>query len=138
MKNRHKYFRNLRYKQKLETRYNNRDYSWSRVYFLTEEPDPKYIREYALKYLGRYSNCTLEEVIERQLKDMNTYYRGHNYYLYYDRPEVPYTIVESEDRPYGKSKKFYKKYTSRVIRHSKDALQHNQYRKQFDLWWTID
>jgi hypothetical protein len=122
MNNRHKYFRNLRYKQKLETQYNNRDYSWSRVYFVTKEPDPRYAREWG----------------DRLYYRIDKKYRGHDYYLYYDRPEVPYSIIEYTDRPYGKSKKFYKKYTSRVIRHSKDVLQHNQYRKQFDLWWTID
>ena len=122
MNNRHKYFRNLRYKQKLESQYDNRDYSWSRVYFVTKEPDPRYERE---RYF-RFSGSDDEK------------YRGHNYYLYYDRPEVPYSVIEDRDRPFGKNKKFYKKYTSRIVRHSKDVLQHNQYRKQFDLWWTID
>jgi hypothetical protein len=122
MNNRHKYFRNLRYKQKLETKYNNRGYSWSGVYFITKEPDPRYAREWGNRLYYR---------IDKK-------YRGHDYYLYYDRPEVPYSIVEYKDRPYGKSKKFYKKYTSRIIRHSEEALLHNQYRKQFDLCWTID
>jgi hypothetical protein len=122
MNNRHKYFRNLRYKQKLEAQYDNRDYSWCRVYFLTKEPDPRYERERHL----RFRSGTDEK------------YRGHDYYLYYDRPEVPYTVIEYVDRPYGKNKKFYKKYTSRILRHSKDVLQRNQYRKKFDLWWTID
>ena len=122
MNNRHKYFRNLRYKQKLEAQYDNRDYSWCRVYFLTKEPDPRYEREHNLSF--------------RSYPDKK--YRGHDYYLYYDRPEVPYSVIEYVDRPYGKNKKFYKKYTSKILRHSKDVLQHGQYRKQFDLWWTID
>ena len=122
MNNRHKYFRNLRYKQKLETQYTNRGYSWCKVYFITKEPDPRHAREWG----------------NRPYYRIDKKYRGHDYYLYYDRPEVPYSIVEYTDRPYGKNKKFYKKYTSRITRHSKDVLQHNQYRKQFDLWWTID
>ena len=126
MNSRHKYFRNLRYKQKLETKYDNRsNYGWSRVYFITKELDPRHVREYQRRY--PYSCYSVFD------KD-----KGHDDYLYYDRPEVPYTIVEQTDRPYGKNKKFYKKYTSRVLRHSKDVPQHNQYRKQFDLWWTID
>lgn len=125
MNNRHKYFRNLRYKQKLESQYDNRDYSWCRVYFITKEPDPRHAREWGYRY--PYSCWSVDDK-----------YRGHDYYLYYDRPEVPYSIIEDRDRPFGKNKKFYKKYTNKIIRHSKDALQHNQYRKQFDLWWTID
>ena len=139
MNNRHKYFRNLRYKQKLETKYNNRsNYGWSRVYFVTDEVDPRFIREDTLRHLWRSSYLTAEENIQRRLEHNCEKHRGHNFYLYYDRPEVPYSILESTDRPYGKAKKFYKKYTTRVIRHSKDVLQHNQYRKQFELWWTID
>jgi hypothetical protein len=139
MNNRHKYFRNLRYKQKLENRYDNRDYSWCRLSFITDEPDPRYIREYAHKYQFRSKyDITYEEKVQKFLDDANKPFRGHEYYLYYDRPEVPYSIIEYKDRPYGKNKKFYKKYTTRVVRHSKDVLQHNQYRKQFDLWWTID
>ena len=122
MNNRHKYFRNLRYKQKLETQYNNRGYAGSNVYFITKEPDPRYERERYFRFSG---------VDDKK-------HRGHDYYLYCDRPEVPYSTIEYIDRPYGKSKKFYKKYTSRIIRYSKDILQHNQYRKMFDLWWTID
>jgi hypothetical protein len=139
MNNRHKYFRNLRYKQKLESRYDNRDYSWCRLSFVTNEPDPRYIREYAHKYQFRSKNdITYEEKVQNFLDDANKPFRGHDYYLYYDRPEVPYSIIEYKDRPYGKNKKFYKKYTTRILRHSKEVLPHNQYRKQFDLWWTID
>ena len=125
MKNKHKYFKKLRYKQKLETKYNNRGYAGSNVYFLTKEPDPRYMREWGYRY--PYSCFSVDKK-----------HLGHDYYLYCDRPEVPYSIVEHTDRPYGKSKKFYKKYTTKVVRHSKDMLQHNQYRKMFDLWWTID
>lgn len=144
MNNRHKYFRNLRYKQKLETRYDNRATgrygSWNGVYFITDEVDPRNLREEFYQYQTRYwkTEVTPEEYVNMRLEDLTKKYRGHDYYLYYDRPEVPYSIIEYTDRPYGKAKKFYKKYTNKIIRHSKDNLQHNQYRKQFDLWWTID
>ena len=139
MNNRHKYFRNLRYKQKLETKYNNRSkYGWTGVYFITDELDPKFIRENTLKRLWRSTYLTAEENIQRKIEINSKKHNGHDFYLYYERPEVPYSILESTDMLYGKAKKFYKKYTTRVIRHSKDVLNHNQYRKQFDLWWTID
>ena len=143
MKNRHKYFRNLRYKQKLESKYDNRDYSWCRISFLTKEPDPRYAREYMFKWIYhtycRYKGMTVDELIERRLEEFrNDKARGHDYYEYYDRPEVPYTIKEWTDRPYGKKKKFYKKYTTRILRHTEEVYNHSQYKKVFDLWWTID
>ena len=52
MNNRHKYLRNLRYKQKLETQYNNRGYAGSNVYFITKEPDPRYERERYFRFSG--------------------------------------------------------------------------------------
>ena len=120
MNNRHKYFRNLRYKQKLERQYEENRYAG--IYFFTKEPDPRYERESQHKFWYR--------------KDGK--YLGHNYYLYVDRPEVDYTIYEHTKRPYGDSKKYYKKYSNRCVRRAKDVPNHNQYRKVFDLWWTID
>ena len=144
MNNRHKYFRNLRYKQSLETRYNHRDTgrhgSWTGVYFVTDEVDPRDIREQFYQYQTRYwkTEVTPEEYTKMRLDDLTKKSRGHDYYLYYDRPEVKYSILENKKAVYGSMKSYYKKYSNRIVRHSKDTLQHNQYRKQFDLWWTID
>lgn len=112
MNNRHKYFRNLRYKQKLEAKYNNGN---NHIYFITKEPDTRQCR---------YLNRSYEK------------FRGHDYYISWERPEVPYTIIKWHDE-YG-YKKFCKKYSNRIVRRSKNEFQHNGYRKEFDLWWTID
>lgn len=82
MNSRHKYFRNLRYKQKLETNHNNGGYS-SNVYFITKEPDTRALREDKHWYLG-----------DPKLTPEWDKRRGHDYYIYFDRPEVPYSIIE--------------------------------------------
>ncbi len=142
MNNRHKYFRNLRHKQKLERTYEQtgtgRYGRCTNVFFLTKEPDPKDIRENTLKYVNRWymSDLTYDEIIDKILERETKPFPGRDFFYYYDRPEVEYTILEREKPSNRKS--YYKKYSNRVVRRSKDVLQHNQYRKQFDLWWTID
>jgi hypothetical protein len=119
MNNRHKYFRNLRYKQKLETKYDNGNRN---IYFITKKPDPRELRRWNHKpyiqesYLNKFT--------------------GHDYYICWERPEVPYSIMEWQEE-YG-YKKFCKKYSNRIVRRSKNDFQYNGYRKEFDLWWTID
>lgn len=125
MNNRHKYFRNLRYKHKLEASYDQRNGRYTNVYFVTQEPDPRYIREYGYRY--PYSCWSVYDK-----------YRGHNFYLTWKRPEVPYSILEykhgrnawkqlmkyqtarrnrrikiTEDDAAWREKSFYKKYEDR-------------------------
>ena len=57
-------------------------------------------------------------------------------FLTWELPSVEYTMVE-----YTKSipcSKYYKRYSNRVVRHTKEIYKGNQYRKVFDYWWTID
>jgi hypothetical protein len=76
MNNRHKYFRNLRYKQSLETRYNHRDTGrhggWTGVYFVTDEVDPRDIREQFYQYQTRFwkTEVTPEEYTKMRLDDL--------------------------------------------------------------------
>ena len=84
--NRHKYFRNLRYKQSLEARYDRWDGWHTGVYFITQEPDPRAIREDTNFYL-RNPKLDPAEWDKR---------RGHDYYMYFARPEVPYSIIEHQ------------------------------------------
>lgn len=121
MNNKHKYFRNLRYKQKLEKRYEENSYSG--ICFFTKEVDTRYKREYKNSRWYR----------EEKEKE-----KGHNYYLYFDRPEVKYTIHEDEDSSYTKRKQYYKRYSNKKVRKTKDIPNHKQYRKIFDLVWEID
>ena len=127
MNNRHKYFRNLRYKQSLEARYHN-DGWYTGVYFITKEPDPRSIRERTNFYLKRPDLDPVE--YERA--------RGKNYYISWKRPEVAYSTIEyqhgrngwkkvmkwntarrnrrikiTEDDASWREKSFYKKYEDR-------------------------
>ena len=108
MNNRHKYFRNLRYKQSLEARYANYDGWHTGVYFITQEPDTRAIREDNTFYLRRPDR-------EPGEWDKRT---GHDYYMYWKRPEVPYSIIEHQ---WGRQgwKKVMKEQTSRHNRRIK-------------------
>ena len=119
MNNRHKYFRNLRYKQKLEAKYDNGN---RHVYFITNEPDPRQIRE-----LKPFKHLRISEPCK---------FRGHDYYISWKRPEIAYSIQIWPQK--NKYKTYCKKYSNRIVRRSKNDFQHNGYRKEFDLWWTID
>ena len=119
MNNRHKYFRKLRYKQKLEKKYDNNN---QHIYFITKDPNPRELRKltcfpYSKKhYLNKF--------------------RGHDFYISWNRPEIPYSIKTWHTK--NNFKTYYKKYSNRIVRKSKNEFQHNSYRKEFDLWWTID
>lgn len=121
MNNRHKYFRNLRYKHKLDTKYDNGNRN---IYFITKEPDPRQARELqAFKYLCRRAT-------EK--------YNGHDYYISWKRPEVPYTAMELVYK--AGWKQVMKQQTSRRNRYIKikedDATTSfkSYYKKVEDIW----
>lgn len=126
MNNRHKYFRNLRYKQKLEASYDQSNGMYTNVYFITQEPDPRYLREYGHRY--PYSCFSVYDK-----------YRGHDYYLTWKRPEVAYSIIEYE---YGRNgwKQLMKHQTARRNRRIKitedEAAPREKgfYKKVEDRW----
>ncbi len=126
MNNRHKYFRNLRYKQKLEANYDN----WhTGIYFITKEPDPREIRESNNFYLRHPDTDPAEwEKV-----------RGRDYYRCWQRPEVPYSIIE---HAWGRNgwKKVMKWQTARRNRRIKIAEDDRApsmksfYKKNEDRW----
>ena len=84
---RHRYFREQKYKQKLESRYNAFGGAWySGVYFITSEPDPRAIREWR-DFYERNPQWDPGECDKK---------RGRNYYQYYSRPEIEYSIKKHE------------------------------------------
>ena len=130
MNNRHKYFRNLRYKQKLETNHDRGGYN-SNVYFITWEPDTRDRRESNNCYL---SNPKLTPECDRR--------RGHDYYMYFDRPEVPYSIIEHH---WGRSgwKKVMKQQTARrnrciKIKEDDAAWREKSFYKKYEDCWNYD
>ena len=125
MNNRHKYFRNLRYKQKLEADYNQWNGRYTNVYFVTQEPDPRYIRENRYKY--PYSCWSVYSK-----------YRGHDFYLMWKRPEVSYSILE-----YQHGKKVMKHNTARKNRRIKikeddAAWREKSFYKKYEDCWNYD
>ena len=131
MNNRNKYFRNLRYKQKLEARYNNGGW-YSGVYFITKEPDPRAMREDNNFYL-RNPNQTPDKWDKR---------RGHEYFMYFKRPEVPYSILEFH---WGRNgwKKLMKQQTARSNRRIKiteddAAWREKSFYKKYEDRWNYD
>ena len=117
----HKYFREQRYKQKLENRVTNSDY-FDRVYFLTKEPDPRHEREYQI--LPYYKG-------EKKAP-------GRNYYRYWERPEVDYAILEYVTPRRSKMNKFYKHRSNKKVRQDVETYNHGLYKKKFDIKWSLD
>lgn len=125
MNNRHKYFRNLRYKQKLEARYDNYDGFHTGIYFITKEPDPRYIREHQHVRWGEPKKCI-----------------GHDWYLCWHRPEISYTILEHQ---WGRNawKQLMKQQTSRRNRRIKIteddvAVREKGFYKKYEDRWNYD
>ena len=124
MKRTHKYFKNLRYKQKLESMYGTNRHYWNTVYFTTKEPD------YWLEQ--KNSNRPWYKGPEKEY--------GKDYYVYYEKPSVPYSIREYYTKgKRSKVKKFLKRYSNKVIRqHALDDVRGGVYKKYFDIPWTLD
>ena len=136
MKRHHKWFRKERYKQKLERSVDKHHTYYSNVYFTTDEPDPRHLREDIHMYR---SWGTDEEWIERESHPRY----GTSHFIYYKRPEIPYTIRYYYKRK-GRSdhQKFLKNRTSRRVRQRwkqyGEVYQHNEYRKTTEFWWDLD
>ena len=125
MAKKHKYFRNLDYKNKLETLYNKTHRSYPcRVKFITKEPDTGELRK-DIRFPTEV-NINFARI------------GNSNRFEYWDRPEVDYSILKGV-YGYGKQvKQYYKRHSNKLVRRTKDIYNHNSYRKIFDLWWTID
>lgn len=141
MNNRHKYFRNLRYKQKLESLAHPCKTYWSHVMFITEDIDTKDLRENALRRMWIRSNETLEEAITHYIewdRDKST-----GKFIYFDRPEVPYSIHKVHTDPrYSRRRKDLCKYSNNRLRQRwkqyGETYQHCEYKKVVDVKWELD
>ena len=139
MKNKHKYFVNERWKNKLEHDVDEHKTYFSNVFFVTKEPDPRYMRETFYRCC-----CGLSWSYERRLAYVMREAAGRNgVYVYYDRPEVPYSIRCYEKDPRrSKRQKDIKKRTNRRLRQRwkqyGEVYQHNEYRRTTEFWWELD
>ena len=137
MKRHHKWFRKERYKNKLEHDIDKHKTYYSNIYFITQEPDPAYIeRRWNTSWASWWTD-------EKKWEYLTKPAHGKDYYIYYDRPEIPYSI-QYYHKPTRRSKrqKDLKKRTNRKVRQAfrekREIYQHNEYRKLQEFWWEMD
>ena len=136
-KRQHKWFRNERYKLKLERDVDNHKTYYSNVFFIIKEVDYKYVQKRWNEYWphwwtdeGKWEYLTRKE-------------RGKDYYVYYDRPSVPYSIQYYHKSPRRSAHcvDLKKRTNKRVRQHWKqkgEIYQHNEYRRVHEYWWELD
>ena len=136
-KRQHKWFRNERYKLKLERDVDNHKTYYSNVFFITKEPDYEYINR---RWNERWASWWTDE---KKWEYLTRKERGKNYYVYYDRPSVPYSIQYYHKSPRRSARqKDLKKRTNRKVRQAfkqkGEIYQNNEYRRTQEFWWEID
>ena len=136
-KRQHKWFRNERYKLKLERDVDNHKTYYSNVFFITKEPDYEYINR---RWNERWAYWWTDE---RKWEYLTRKERGKDYYVYYDRPSVPYSIQYYHKSPRRSARqKDLKKRTNRKVRQAfkqkGEIYQNNEYRRTQEFWWELD
>lgn len=139
----HKYFVNERFKNRLEANSGGFRTYWSHVIYYTKEPDTRDIRESTSSILYRAErwNKPVEEVVQEYIDWYGKHTKGR--YMYYHKPEVPYTIHKVHTDPkYSKRRKDLCRQANRRVRHQAkqygEIYQHGQYKKVFDVAWELD
>ena len=144
MNNRHKYFRNLRHKAKLEGKAGSWRTYWSHVKYYTKEPDTRDIRECisSILRIANHKNISVEEAIKEHIEWSRK--RGTSgSFMYFEKPEVPYTIHKVQTDPrYSRRRKDYQKYSNKLVRQAwkqrGEIYQHCEYKKLFGIAWELD
>lgn len=143
MKNRHKYFRNLRHREQLESKAHVCKTYWSHTMFYTKEPDARDIREHSqfIYWEANRFNMTIDDAVENYIKREKNV--GNGRFIYFEKPEVPYTIHKVQTDPrYSRRRKDLCKYANKVVRQRwkqyGEVYQHNEYKKVFDVVWSLD
>lgn len=144
MNNRHKYFRNLRHKAKLEGKADGWRTYWSHTMYYTKEPDTRDIRECTsgILWVANRRNISVEEAVEEHIEWDRKRGTGGSF-MYFEKPEVPYTIHKVQTDPkYSRRRKDLCKYANRLVRtrwkQYGEVYQHNEYKKVFDVAWELD
>lgn len=142
-KNTHKYFVNQRHKNKLEANSGGFRTYWSHIIYYTKEPDSRDIRENTSSILYRAERWDkpVEEIIQHHIDWYGRHTKGR--YMYYKKPEVPYTIHKVHTDPkYSKRRKDLCRQANRRVRHRAkqygEIYQNRQYKKVYDVAWELD
>ena len=133
----HKWFRRERYKNKLEHDVDEHKTYFSNIYFITKEPDYEYINRRLNEHWPSWWTD------EKKLEYLTHKERGKDYYVYYDRPSIPYSIQYYHKSPRRSARqKDLKKRTARRVRQKwkqkGEVYQHNDYRRVQEFWWEMD
>ena len=136
-KRQHKWFRNERYKLKLEHSVDNHKTYYSNIFFITKEVDYEYVQK---RWNEHWSYWWTDE---RKWEYLTRKEHGKDYYIYYDRPSVPYSIQYYHKSPRRSARqKDLKKRTNRKIRQAfkqkGEVYQNNEYRRIQEFWWELD
>ena len=136
-KRQHKWFRNERYKLKLERDVDKHKTYYSNVFFITKEPDYEDINR---RWNEHWAHWWTDE---KKWEYLTRKERGKDYYVYYDRPSVPYSIQYYHKSPRRSARqKDLKKRTNRKVRQAfrdkGEIYQHNEYRRTQEFWWELD
>ena len=136
-KRQHKWFRNERYKLKLERDVDKHKTYYSNVFFITKEPDYEDINR---RWNEHWAHWWTDE---KKWEYLTRKERGKDYYVYYDRPSVPYSIQYYHKSPRRSARqKDLKKRTNRKVRQAfrdkGEIYQHNEYRRIQEFWWELD
>ena len=128
----HKYFRSLDYKNKLESDYKKQRgrYSSYYIYFMTKELDPRYLRENFLSLVPRYNN--ISRVVDLYSRSST------NMLIYWKKPEVEYSICKVINKKRSRVS-FEKKYANRRFRRKLNNLDDDlpsggDYKKIINGW----
>ena len=138
-----KYIRNKNYKKKLESKVGSNRTYWSHVMFYTDDPDPRDIRNSANKIYWRMNrfNLTADEALNHYINMERNI--GNGKFIYFDRPEVPYSIVKVHTSPtYSKRRKYLTTRANRILRRKwkqkGEYYNNNAYRKAVEVAWDLD
>ena len=136
-KRQHKWFRNERYKLKLERDVDNHKTYYSNVFFITKEPDFEYINR---RWNERWPSSWTDE---KKWEYLTRKESGKDYYVYYDRPSVSYSIQYYHKSPRRSALQTdLKKRTNRKVRQAfkqkGEIYQNNEYRRIQEFWWELD
>jgi hypothetical protein len=144
MNSRHKYFRNLRHQAKLEGKAQSWRTYWSHTLYYTKEPDTRDIRECTsgILWVANHRNISVEDAVKDHIEWDRKRGTGGSF-VYYDRPEVPYTIHKVQTDPrYSRRRKDYQKYSNKLVRQAwkqrGEIYQHCEYKKLFGIAWELD
>lgn len=144
MKNRHKYFRQQRHINKLKKHPQGWKTYWSHVKYIANEPDARDLAEHEtyIHHLAELCKLSPEDAKARYLLGLQCV-GNKKHYVYYTQPEVTSTVHKViTDSRYSKKRSYWCKQANKRVRQQwkqkRLYYQHSEYKKVYDVVWTLD